>query len=254
MIWQHHHRPSVPSTNQWAMEWLRHTMPQGPVLFTTDHQTEGRGQRDRRWSSEAGRDLCMSLAVPVQPHWNPTLVNMHVALAVQDLLSQHLPDHQSPGAIRVKWPNDVLVWHAGTHHKAAGILVENVWRGSQWSTAVIGVGLNVGSSRLSRSYPAVSLAEAWHVELSPSDLAQDLAKRLIQRLNGGVEGLMEDYHDALFGLGEPRTFVVHERTWHGMFRGVNAEGQGRFEWSSHREAETLPPSEWLSSSEVQWCW
>ena len=254
MIWQHHHRPSVPSTNQWAMEWLRHTMPQGPVLFTTDHQTEGRGQRDRRWSSEAGRDLCMSLAVPVQPHWNPTLVNMHVALAVQDLLSQHLPDHQSPGAIRVKWPNDVLVWHAGTHHKAAGILVENVWRGSQWSTAVIGVGLNVGSSRLSRSYPAVSLAEAWHVELSPSDLAQDLAKRLIQRLNGGVEGLMEDYHDALFGLGEPRTYVVHERTWQGVFRGVNVEGQGRFEWTTAREDEGLPPSEWLASSEVQWCW
>ena len=90
MIWQHHHLPSVPSTNQWAMEWLRHTLPQGPVLFTTDHQTQGRGQRDRRWSSEAGRDLCLSLAIPVQAAWNPTLINMHVALAVRDLLAHHL--------------------------------------------------------------------------------------------------------------------------------------------------------------------
>ena len=79
-------------------------------------------------------------------------------------------------------------------------------------------------------------------------------KQLIQRLNGGVEGLMEDYHDALFGLGEPRTYVVHERTWQGVFRGVNAEGQGRFEWTTAREDEGLPPSEWLASSEVQWCW
>tara|TARA_Y100000991_G_scaffold215395_1_gene205670 strand:+ start:818 stop:1402 length:585 start_codon:yes stop_codon:yes gene_type:complete len=194
------------------------------------------------------------LAIPVQAAWNPTLINMHVALAVRDLLAHHLPSSQSPGAIRVKWPNDVLVWHAGEHRKAAGILVENVWRGSQWSTTVIGVGINVGSSRLGRSYPAVSLAEAWHEELTPSDLATALAEGIVRRLEGDVDGLMEDYHDALFGLGEPRTFVVHERTWHGMFRGVNAEGQGRFEWSSQREAETLPPAEWLSSSEVQWCW
>ena len=90
--------------------------------------------------------------------------------------------------------------------------------------------------------------------LKPSDLATALAEGIVRRLEGDVDGLMEDYHDALFGLGEPRTFVVHERTWHGMFRGVNAEGQGRFEWSSQRESETLPPSEWLSSSEVQWCW
>lgn len=254
MIWQHHHLSSVPSTNQWAMEWLRQTLPQGPVLFTTDHQTDGRGQRDRRWSSEAGRDLCMSLAIPVQAAWNPTLVNMHVALAVRDLLSDYLPPSQSSSAIRVKWPNDVLVWHAGEHRKAAGILVENVWRGSQWSTAVIGVGINVGSSRLGRSYPAVSLAEAWQVDLTPKALGLSLAESLVGRLHGDVEGLMEEYHHALFGLGESRTFLVHERTRKGIFRGVNAEGQGRFEWEAAQATEGLPPSEWLASSEVQWCW
>lgn len=254
MLWQHHHQPSAPSTNRLALDWLRHNVPQGPVLFTTDHQTEGRGQRNRRWSSEAGRDVCMSLAMPVQPDWRPSTLNMCVSLAVRDALTQHRPPSQSNGAVMVKWPNDILVWHGGEHRKAAGILVENVWRGSQWAVAVIGIGVNVNSSRLTRSYPAISLSEAWNVEFNPESITMGIVEHVIQQLQSSTEDVDLRYHDVLFGLNENRTFVVHERTWQGIFKGVNREGRGRFAWLPQPEMANQPPAEWLDSSEVQWCW
>ena len=63
----HHHRPEVPSTNQWAMDWLKVELHHVLFLFTADHQTAGKGQRDRHWHSERGQDVVMSLVLPVQP-------------------------------------------------------------------------------------------------------------------------------------------------------------------------------------------
>ena len=137
MIWQHHHLPTVSSTNRWAIEWLRQHNPQGPVLFTTDHQTEGRGQRNRRWNSEAGRDVCLSLAFPAKPGWQPANINMRVALAVREAMLEHLPASQSTQAVLVKWPNDILVGK----RKIAGILCEVI----SSTYAVVGIGVNLTS-------------------------------------------------------------------------------------------------------------
>ena len=254
MIWQHHHLPQVSSTNRWALEWLRMNVPQGPVLFTTDHQTEGRGQRERRWSSEAGRDVCLSVAFPVQEGWKPAEINMQVALAVRETMLEHLPASQSAKAVQVKWPNDMLIWHAGEYRKVAGILVENMWRGSQWAAAVVGVGINVDSSRLTRSYPAVSLTEAWNVAVDPATLARFVGEHLVRRLSTVGNATSKNYHEALFARGETRTFVVHEREWRGRLMEINEEGLGRFEWEVQPEVADMPPAEWLPSSEVQWCW
>ena len=254
MIWQHHHLPQVSSTNRWALEWLRQREMLGPVLFTTDHQTEGRGQRERRWSSEAGRDVCLSLAFPAGVSWRPAEVNMQVALAVRKALLVHLPGSQSPQAVNIKWPNDVLIWHAGEYRKVAGILVENMWKGSQWTAAVVGVGINVGSSRLTRSYPAVSLAEAWNVSLEPASLARAVGECIVDHMTTPPDRVNTAYHDVLFGRGETRTFVVHERKWRGRLLAINADGLGQFAWEVSPDSDHMPPAEWLPSSEVQWCW
>lgn len=254
MIWQHHHLPQVSSTNRWALEWLRQNHASGPVLFTTDHQTEGRGQRERHWSSEAGRDVCLSVAFPVNADWHPAEMNMKVALAVRKALLMHLPKAQSAQAVKIKWPNDVLIWHAGEHRKVAGILVENMWKGSQWTAAVVGVGINVDSSRLTRSYPAISLGEAWNVSLDPKSLAREVGERLVQEVGENNPQVSAEYHNALFARGEIRTFVVQQQACRGRLLAINGEGLGQFEWELEPDEGNTPPKEWLPSSEVQWCW
>lgn len=253
MIWQHHHLPVVSSTNRWALEWMRQHVPSGPVLFTTDHQTEGRGQRDRPWSSEAGRDASLSVAFPAESCWKPADINMRAALAVRDALLALMPESTNPRAVLIKWPNDILVWHGGQHRKVAGILVENVWRGEQWSASVIGVGINVASNRLTRSYPAVSLKEAWNVSLVPSEVSRAVAHAMTRELQESETPGFARFQEALFACGEWRTFRVDGNLNRGCFLGVSEEGMGHFEWKD--SPQTSPtPNTWLASNQVEWCW
>ena len=66
------------------------------------------------------------------------MLNMAVALSLRSTLLSVLPNHRSEASVLIKWPNDVVLWHAQTHRKCAGILVENVWRGSEWTHAIQG--------------------------------------------------------------------------------------------------------------------
>lgn len=253
MPFTHHHRPEVPSTNRWAMEWLKHEVPRRPVLFTADHQTAGKGQRDRLWHSERGRDVAMSVALPVQPHWTPAALNKRVALTVRETLLEALPGVRNERSVLVKWPNDVLIWHGAGHYKVGGILIENVWRGSTWTHAVIGIGVNVQSRQLTQTYRAISLSEAWQSAMAPGPLAETITKRLIQDLHRAFDGLDEAYHHALFALNETRSFEIGGTAFKGQLTAVDAQGAGQFSWE-RSDSEASPPPNLLSSSEVEWCW
>ena len=157
-------------------------------------------------------------------------------------------------SVLVKWPNDVLVWHGAGHYKVAGILVENVWRGSAWSHAVIGIGVNVQSRRLTQPYRAISLSDAWQSSVSPLDLVEQLAKRLIQDLHQPFDSLDEDYHRALFALKETRPFVVEGRTLVGTLTAVDDQGEGQFQLGGLLAVRLRHLPNRLASSEVQWCW
>lgn len=250
--YDHHHTPAVASTNAWALSWLREREMEAPTLFTTDHQHNGRGQRNKPWSAEPHRDCSLSLAVEAPRGWTPAMLNMAVALSLRSTLLSVLPNHRSEASVLIKWPNDVVLWHAQTHRKCAGILVENVWRGSEWTHAVIGIGANVSSQRLTRSYRAVSLLEAWQVTMDPISLAHRIAADLLQTLHAPMQAstVLAGFHHHLMGLKERRTFV-HQGSEHiGMLCEINGEGHGRFAW---HDPQTAPP-EWLPSSEIAWVW
>ena len=250
--YDHHHTPAVASTNAWALSWLREQKMEAPTLFTTDHQHTGRGQRNKPWSAEPHRDCSLSLAVEAPRGWTPAMLNMAVALSLRSTLLAVLPNHRSEGSVLIKWPNDVVLWHAQSHRKCAGILVENVWRGSEWTHAVIGIGANVSSQRLTRSYRAVSLLEAWQVTMDPISLAHHIAADLLQTLHAPMQAstVLAGFQNHLMGLKERRTFV-HQGSEHlGMLCEINGEGHGRFAW---QDPQTAPP-EWLPSSEIAWVW
>ena len=163
----HLHQPSVPSTNVWALSWLKEHGLDGPMLFTADGQTAGQGQRHKTWSTHHGEDLSMSLALPVQSGWTPPVFNMAVALSIRASLERLRPPHADEAEVQIKWPNDILITQEGSSRKCAGILVENVWRGASWSATVVGVGVNVNSERLTSPFHATSLHDAWGITLQP---------------------------------------------------------------------------------------
>ena len=127
-----------PSTNAYVAQRARAGEAPGLVVVA-EHQTAGRGRLDRVWVTPARAALTTSVLVApdqvpvVRWPWLPLLTGLAVVEGVRRATGL---------ACVLKWPNDVLVGE----QKVAGILVERVERPAG-AVAVVGVGLNVSSTR-----------------------------------------------------------------------------------------------------------
>ena len=130
-----HHFEVLGSTNdhlaamagEGAREW---------TVVIADRQTSGRGRRNNDWWSPEGN---LHLSILLRPHVSPReLLRLPVAasLAFLDALGEH------GSALKVKWPNDILL----DGRKMAGILVESKSEGDRVQWAVIGFGVNMTRS------------------------------------------------------------------------------------------------------------
>lgn len=95
-------------------------------------QVAGRGRLDRSWQMVPGQSLALSASLPLlasPERWG--VVPLMAGVAVVEAVAEF------GVAARLKWPNDVLV----DRRKLAGVLVE-----VSGTTAVVGIGLNVGQT------------------------------------------------------------------------------------------------------------
>jgi BirA family biotin operon repressor/biotin-[acetyl-CoA-carboxylase] ligase len=115
--------------------------PQPGMVFacTAEYQSGGRGRRGRRWFSPLGRGLCLSVSwcYEVAPR-DLAALGLVVGVAVAEALSALVPDD----AVRLKWPNDIVV-EGG---KLGGILVDVAGETGGPLRVVIGIGVNVRAS------------------------------------------------------------------------------------------------------------
>jgi BirA family biotin operon repressor/biotin-[acetyl-CoA-carboxylase] ligase len=110
----------------------------GPVLCVADRQTAGRGRRGRSWVSSPAGSLTFSLDWHFVRTRDLTGLSLAVGLALRRGLAECGFE-----AIRLKWPNDLLVATSPTDFaKLGGILIE---LSSQHNgiRAIVGVGINL---------------------------------------------------------------------------------------------------------------
>jgi BirA family biotin operon repressor/biotin-[acetyl-CoA-carboxylase] ligase len=118
------------------------------AVLIAEHQTAGRGRRDRTWSAPPRSSVTMSALVrprevPVSRWpWLSLLTGLAVAAAIQQ--ATRVP-------AMLKWPNDVVV----EDRKLAGILLETV-DAPGGPAAVIGVGLNVTTTEQELPVPGAT--------------------------------------------------------------------------------------------------
>jgi len=143
---------TIGSTNDEALKWSAEGA-QDVSLVVADEQTAGRGRAGRKWHTPPGAALAFSLV------FRPTPIESRLPARLTGLAALALVDccHDLGLPPQVKWPNDLLL----SGRKAAGILVESSWGGSELDAAVIGVGLNVSAAAVpppeQLSFPATSL-------------------------------------------------------------------------------------------------
>lgn len=141
------------STNADLLAVARAQQPARPRLRATLAQASGRGRLGRRWHAAPGAALLFSLAWPLDGPGLPAASTLAVGAALADGLAA------AGVAVRLKWPNDLLL--AGA--KLGGILAELARDRAGRATLVVGVGVNLwldAAMRASIGQPAAALADA----------------------------------------------------------------------------------------------
>jgi BirA family transcriptional regulator, biotin operon repressor / biotin---[acetyl-CoA-carboxylase] ligase len=187
----------VGSTNDVVRSWLAAGTPE-VCLAVADEQSSGRGRDGRSWQAPPSAALLASLGF--RPTWlSPDrtwrlAASVSMAMAVAGEVVADLPD----GAIRLKWPNDLVVASGFGLRKLAGVLGESKGLGTDDPRVVIGIGVNGDWS--AEAFPPDLAGSMTSLRALAADAPIDHAALLelfLERLEGEVGALRRgDFHAA----------------------------------------------------------
>jgi len=216
--------PEVPSTNSYAMNLLKNVnTPEGTTIYTTN-QTQGKGQRGSAWKSEPTSNLAASIVL--KPLFlsikNQFFLYQVTALACYDTMAEILDSSQFD--IKIKWPNDILV----NKKKIAGILIENNILNNQFSSCIVGIGININQKFFNQDFSATSIKILTRKTYVISNVLKrfclHLEKHYLALINEKFSLIKENYLQHFFGLNRWLDFEIEDVTKTLMVSGVSESG------------------------------
>lgn len=197
-----------------GLPWPRSgAMPGSPVLCIADRQTAGRGRRGRSWVSTPEGSLTFSLARDFAKGRELSGLSLAVGLALKQGLAVCGFD-----AIRLKWPNDLLVAAPPAGFaKVGGILIElSTQRDAH--RAVVGVGINLrapDAGSLVRGGGPAAQPAAGLAAFGPLPDRNDLVAALVGALCQAMEAFSQRGFASLRAAwNEAHAFTDHDVVLH----------------------------------------
>lgn len=126
----------IDSTNSYAKRLGSDEVSHGLVCLA-EYQTGGRGQYNRPWVSEAGKNLMFTMIFKPANKYRLFSLSMVTAHAIAEVIE---PKIMKP--VRLKWPNDLYIGNK----KLGGVLTESIFNGNELDRLIIGVGLNINQA------------------------------------------------------------------------------------------------------------
>lgn len=210
------------STNNFLRDLLKETTLEDYTVVWADFQHKGRGQWERSWQSEKGKNLIVSV---LKQHKNVSAksqfgINRAVSLAlIQTLSDLNIPD------LSIKWPNDIL----SGDRKVCGILIENSIKGAQLKHSIIGIGINVNQQDYEDLPRAASLAQISGEVYNRDVLLYQLLANLKTKLSGvgdkGNAHQRASYRERLYRRGETVSFEHAAGSFDAIVEGVTDSGE-----------------------------
>ena len=185
----------VGSTNDVVRDWLAAGEPEICVAVA-DEQTAGRGRSGRSWTAPAGRGVLLSAGF--RPSWLlpdrvwrlAAVVSLAMADAAEDAAG--LPS----GAIRLKWPNDLVIADGGaTVRKLGGVLGETDGLGTADPRAIVGIGLN--AEWREADFPSDLRGAMTSLRVAAGDRPIDV-ERLLELFRSGLDARVDALHGGRF--------------------------------------------------------
>jgi BirA family biotin operon repressor/biotin-[acetyl-CoA-carboxylase] ligase len=221
--YSHIHLDGVNSTNTYALELIGTKSPPEGTIITTSFQNNGKGMQANTWQSEAGSNLLFSMIL--YPDFlgakNLFSLNQAVAISVCKCL-QTVTSH----FFSIKWPNDILC----DDEKVCGVLIENIYRGMQMSSSVVGVGINVNQLNFDVFKPkAVSLKSITGKHFDTLEVLSCFEKSFYHYYDllkqNKIAEIDSAYHAHLFRKDALHVFEKNGQYFQATIRGVNPEGK-----------------------------
>lgn len=214
---------SVDSTNNYAMAALHAGLAKHGMAWYARHQDSGKGQRGKHWISQPGKNIIMSFVFepPVLFSSRSFLFNAVISNACYTFLNAHIKNE-----VKVKWPNDLYI----RDRKAGGILIENIYKGTTWKWAVVGIGINVnqvdfpdtlknpGSMKMltGENYDTIELAK---------ELYQIILQAVVDIGHSAMSEIIKTYNDNLYLANHTVRLRKQNAVFETTIEGVNEHGQ-----------------------------
>ncbi|MEO9806343.1 MAG: biotin--[acetyl-CoA-carboxylase] ligase [Reichenbachiella sp.] len=212
--------PECHSTNDTAVSILKKKPQLEGTTIITSHQTHGRGQRGNSWESEPGKNATFSIIL------HPTIVpaiqqfQLHIisTLAIYATLFPVLGKK-----LKIKWPNDIFYGES----KLGGILIENVLKGQNIESSVVGIGLNVNQTHFINN-KATSILDISGQKTEIDEIIEkilvNLEKKYLELKKGKVKLLESQYLARLYRFKVESIYETSGRIFRGSIVGVNQNG------------------------------
>lgn len=219
------------STNEFACALIReNTAREGTAIFSTN-QTTGKGQFGSNWYT--GKDQNLAISIILLPTFLKASQFFHLNMAMS-LAVAECATHFTGIPSRVKWPNDIYL----ADKKLAGILIENTISGSNFTSSIVGVGINLNQTQFPDWIPnPISIKDLTQKNVAPESVMQKMCEmiemRYLQLKNGQFEKIRYDYRAVQYQLGTISLYRSEKTTWAGMITGISPEGKLIVERNGH---------------------
>lgn len=160
----------LDSTNTYLKHLAHEEIAHG-LLCLTNYQTHGRGQYEKNWESQPGKNLTFTLTLLPGESNRFHIITLAFARCIVDEFESITGEE-----LYIKWPNDIYFGE----RKIGGLLTESTFSGSKIERVLVGIGLNVNQEYFSSELQekAVSLFQIIEAEYSREKLLANLLSRM----------------------------------------------------------------------------
>jgi BirA family transcriptional regulator, biotin operon repressor / biotin---[acetyl-CoA-carboxylase] ligase len=218
---------SLTSTNEKLSQLIaEENAPPGTIVIAKT-QTDGRGQRGRKWDSDEG-GLYLSLAISP----NILAINVHqLTIGIAWGIAHQLRQQGLP--VLIKWPNDLIL----TNRKLGGILTQTRIAQGKIQDAIVGVGIN--HTNIVAGH-AINLAPSndyqpnyrnFSLEMLTSCIIRGIISGYKRCTPATIDSLLSDYLELLNAHG--RSVIVNGKL--GTVLGISPQGELRIGFTTATE-------------------
>lgn len=212
---------AIDSTNDFLKGLSKIQQLENFTVVTGEHQSKGRGQMGSSWSSEAGKNVIMSVLVDDFLTKTEDLFDLNIVVSVA--ITEALKKYNVPD-LSIKWPNDIM----SGNMKVGGILIENIIK-SDRIYSIVGLGLNVNQINFAYLDRATSLTVVCKSLFDRDELLVSIIENIkegVHSSKNGLRMLSAKYLNKLFKKGETMPFISGKAgAFNGIITGVSKSGK-----------------------------